>query len=216
MCNLKLKRMFDIIFSCFCILVSLPIWAIISFLVYIEDRGPIYYLQDRIGKDGKVFRAIKFRSMIPKAEETTGPIQAKIDDPRSTRIGKILRRTALDELPQLINILKGEMSFVGPRALRPDEIEVGNHSHTYLITRPEANQRNKVTPGLTGVAQLYAPRDIPFKYKLKYDIWYINHSTFFLDLWLIFASFFVTFLARWESRAKKLPFLHRPIGSLDN
>jgi len=119
-----LKRSFDIFFSSIGLFLSFPLWLFISLCIKLEDRGPIFYTQERVGKNGRIFKVIKFRSMIKNAEDITGPLQAQKDDSRITKVGKILRATAMDELPQLLNILKGDMSFVGPRALRPQEVEV--------------------------------------------------------------------------------------------
>jgi len=117
-----LKRGFDIVISGFGLVLSAPLWALIAFLVKFGDGGPVFYPQKRIGKGGRVFRSWKFRSMVTDADQRFGPLQAKENDPRVTPVGKILRITAMDELPQLVNILLGEMSFVGPRALMPEEI----------------------------------------------------------------------------------------------
>jgi lipopolysaccharide/colanic/teichoic acid biosynthesis glycosyltransferase len=145
--------------------------------------------------------------MVPHAEEGMGPVQATENDPRITRVGRFLRETAMDELPQLLNILKGDMSFVGPRALRPQEIENKTKIVTDLINNPSARIRHSVVPGLTGPAQVFAACDIPTTEKLKYDRWYIRYSGFSLDLWLILVSFLITFKGKWESRDKKLKFL---------
>jgi len=205
--NLFAKRLFDILLSFFGIVISLPLWLIISIFVYEEDKGPIYYTQQRVGKNGRIFKVIKFRSMIPDAEKSTGPIQAEEGDERITRIGGILRKTAMDELPQLINILKGDMSFVGPRALRPSEVQNRTKTATDLIHDPAMRIRHSVTPGLTGIAQVFAPCDATADEKLKYDRWYIKKWNFYLDIWLILTSFLITFRAKWESRGRKLKFL---------
>ena len=205
--DLLAKRLFDIFFSLFGIIISLPLWLIISILIYAEDKGSIYYLQDRIGKDGRIFKIIKFRSMMPNAECSTGPIQAMENDERMTNIGNILRKTAMDELPQLLNILGGSMSFVGPRALRSSEIESETKTLTDLPHHPDIKIRNSVTPGLTGVAQIFAPCDATVSKKFIYDIWYIKHRKLTTDIWLIFVSFLITFRARWETRKEKLYFL---------
>lgn len=202
--SLLAKRIFDICLSFFGLIASLPTWLMISVLIYIEDKGPIYYTQDRIGKNGKIFKVIKFRSMQPGAEEATGPIQAKENDERATRIGRFLRKTALDELPQLLNILKGDMSFVGPRALRPTEIENRTNNHTNLINRSELTLRNSITPGLTGIAQVFAARDALFEDKLKYDISYVKNQNMFLDMYLMAASYFITFSGKWGTQDKKI------------
>jgi lipopolysaccharide/colanic/teichoic acid biosynthesis glycosyltransferase len=119
-----LKRLFDIVLSSIGLIGSSPLWLIFSLAVKLQDGGPIFYGQERVGKNGRIFKALKFRSMVPDAEKESGPIQATENDPRVTKTGKILRATAKDELPQLWNIFKGDMSFVGPRALRPKEKEV--------------------------------------------------------------------------------------------
>lgn len=206
--SLFAKRLFDILLSLFGLIISLPLWVIISILVYKEDKGPIYYTQDRVGKNGRIFKIIKFRSMVLDAEKFTGPIQAEENDKRVTKIGGILRKTAMDEFPQLINILKGDMSFVGPRALRPLEIQNRTKTATDLIHDPAMSIRHSVTPGLTGVAQVFASCDATADEKLRYDRWYIRNWNFYLDLWLIFSSFLITFKAKWESRSKKLGFLN--------
>lgn len=199
-----LKRFFDIILSSIGLFISIPLWLFISSCIKLEDGGPIFYLQERIGKGSRIFKAIKFRSMVHDAEKGLGPIQSGENDPRVTMVGRILRATAMDELPQLINILKGDMSFVGPRALRPEEIEVDPESQWKRIEDiPGYNLRSMVKPGLTGIAQVYALRDIDRYNKFRYDIIYIKNMSFFLDLKLILLSFWITFLGKWGSREKK-------------
>ncbi|MBI4335849.1 MAG: sugar transferase [Candidatus Omnitrophica bacterium] len=207
------KRAFDLLFSAVFLIISLPIWLIISILILIEDNSPIYYAQERVGKKGRIFKLIKFRSMIPNAEQHTGPIQARENDPRITGVGRFLRKTAMDELPQLINILKGDMSFVGPRALRPYEIENKTGNCTDLVNHPRMVTRHLIKPGLTGAAQVFAPYDMPLSKKLKYDRWYIKNRGLILDLWLIAVSFLITFSSRWEARDRKLKVLR--LGYVD-
>lgn len=200
-----LKRLFDIILSLYGIILSSPLWLLISSAILLEDGWPFFYRQERIGKGGRIFKALKFRSMIKDAEEGIGPVQALEDDPRITRVGKFLRATAMDELPQLINILKGDMSFVGPRALRPAELEVhGNPERVSIEEIPGYKERHAVTPGLTGLAQVYLPTDAPRQEKFRYDLLYIEKQGFWLDLKLIFLSFWITFRGKWESRGKKV------------
>jgi lipopolysaccharide/colanic/teichoic acid biosynthesis glycosyltransferase len=196
--KLFLKRAFDITLSLFGIIISSPLWILIGLLIWLEDRWPIFYSQERVGKDGKVFRVLKFRSMIPDAEKYTGPVWAKENDPRVTKVGRILRATAMDELPQLWNILKGDMSFVGPRAERPELVaQFAQRTKNYW-------KRFSVTPGLTGLAQVYGKYDTPPQHKLKYDLLYIKKQSFWLDLKLILLSFWITFRGKWESRGRKL------------
>ena len=118
------KRALDVALSGVGLVASSPLWALLALAIKVEDGGPVFFSQDRAGEGGRVFRAWKFRSMIPDAERNVGAVQAIEDDPRITGIGRIMRATAMDELPQLWNIFAGDMSFVGPRALRPGEIEV--------------------------------------------------------------------------------------------
>jgi lipopolysaccharide/colanic/teichoic acid biosynthesis glycosyltransferase len=150
-----LKRLFDIFLSSIGLILSSPLWLIFSLAIKSEDRGPIFYTQEQVGKSGNIFKALKFRSMIKDAEKESGPVQAGENDPRVTKIGRILRATAMDELPQLWNIFKGDMSFVGPRALRPKEKEVhGNPDETDIEKIPGYQGRLAVRPGLTGMAQI--------------------------------------------------------------
>ena len=156
-CEYKLKRYIDIILSATGILASLPLSALIAILIYIEDRGSVFYTQERVGKNGGLFLAYKFRTMIVDSDEIYGPTQARVNDPRITKIGKILRYTAMDEIPQLWSILIGDMSFVGPRALLPAEKETGNDSDSDIVhikDIPGYKNRQSVKPGLTGVAQI--------------------------------------------------------------
>lgn len=200
-----LKRLFDIVLSSLGVLVSSPFWILFSMAILFEDGWPIFYFQERVGRYSKIFKAIKFRSMVKDAEKDTGPVQAVENDPRITRIGGILRATAMDELPQLVNILKGDMSFVGPRALRLKEKEVhGNRDETNIEDIPGYKERLALRPGLTGIAQIYLPTDAVRKEKFRYDLDYIKNQSFFLDIKLIVLSFWITFRGKWESREKKI------------
>ena len=202
---LYLKRPFDIIISLIGIILSSPLWLLIGFFIWVEDFGPVFISQDRVGKNGHIFKTIKFRSMRVDAEKGNIPIQAVENDPRNTRIGKLLRKTAMDELPQLINILKGDMSFVGPRALREEEKDVnGNGRVIPLKDFPGFTERQRVRPGLTGLAQIYLPADALRKEKFQYDLQYIEQQNLWLDLKLMFFSFWITFRAKWESVEKKV------------
>jgi lipopolysaccharide/colanic/teichoic acid biosynthesis glycosyltransferase len=195
-----IKRIFDIVLAYIGLIVFSPFWVLFSLLIWLEDGPPIFYLQDRVGKAGRVFKSIKFRSMIPGAENGLGPVQAKEKDPRVTKVGRFLRATAMDELPQLINILKGDMSFVGPRALRPVEIEVSDTSCVAkdIFHIPGFKTRARVRPGLTGVAQIFASRSLAREEKFRYDLWYIDNMSLWLDIKLIVKSVLVTFRARWD------------------
>jgi lipopolysaccharide/colanic/teichoic acid biosynthesis glycosyltransferase len=199
------KRLLDMALAGSGLIVSAPLWVVIASLIKIEDGGPVFFSQERVGHNGRRFDALKFRSMIVDAEARTGPVQSGQNDPRTTRIGRILRATAMDELPQLWNIFRGDMSFVGPRALRPGEIEVnGNGSVEKLEDVPGFAARCSVRPGLTGVAQIYAPRDVVRRRKFRYDRFYIRQRSFCFDVRLILLSFWITFRGRWEARGRKL------------
>jgi lipopolysaccharide/colanic/teichoic acid biosynthesis glycosyltransferase len=199
------KRAVDLALSGLGLIGSAPIWLLIAVAIKLEDRGPIFYGQDRVGEGGRIFRALKFRSMIPDAEAGVGAVQATRHDPRITRVGRLMRATAMDELPQLWNIFVGDMSFVGPRALRPGEIETtGEGRHVRMETIPGYAERHSVRPGLTGVAQIFAPRDVPRRYKFKYDSLYIRRQSLALDMRLIGLSFWITFRGKWEDRSRKL------------
>jgi len=200
-----LKRPFDVVLAALGLLASLPLWVVIAAAVKLEDGGPVFYGQERVGKGGRRFTSWKFRSMVADAEARVGAIQARENDPRVTRTGRLLRATAMDELPQLWNILIGDMSFVGPRALRPAEIEVMSDGAAVPIERVAGYEaRHRVTPGLTGVAQIYAPRDLPRRQKFKLDLLYVRRQSVRLDVRLIALSFWITLRARWEHRGRKV------------
>lgn len=199
------KRLVDVILAGIGLGLSWPLWLAIALAVKCEDGGPVFYDQDRVGLGGKLFRSRKFRSMIVDADAEFGPLQAREADPRVTRVGRFLRATALDELPQLWSIFFGDMSFVGPRPLIPEEVEVTGPGNRVRIDEiPGYSARHTVRPGLTGLAQVYAPRDIPRRYKFQYDLIYIRNQNLRLDLKLIILSFWVTLRGKWESRSRKL------------
>lgn len=196
--TLALKRAFDLVLSSVGLLISCPVWLLIAILIKQDDGGPVFYSQMRIGQGGVPFRVLKFRSMIVDAEKETGAVWATENDPRVTRVGRVLRATAMDELPQLWNIFKGDMSFVGPRAERPDLVAM------FAQEIPGYRNRFRVRPGLTGLAQVYGQYDTPARHKLKYDNLYIRRQSFCLDLKLILLSFLITFKGKWEYRGKKI------------
>lgn len=199
------KRIFDLLLSTLGLIISLPVWIVFAISIWLEDRGPIFFKDTRVGKKGKLFTAFKFRSMRPDAEKEIGPLQAKEGDPRITKVGRVLRATALDELPQLLNIIKGDMSFVGPRALKPIEIELDSkYEYRRIEEVPNYSLRTSIRPGLTGIAQIYAPRDINRRNKFRYDAIYVKNMGFLLDIKLILLSFWITFVGRWEVRGDKL------------
>jgi lipopolysaccharide/colanic/teichoic acid biosynthesis glycosyltransferase len=198
------KRAFDVALSGLGLALSAPVWAVAAVLIKLEDRGPVFYRQDRVGLRGTTFTVLKFRSMVPDAERDRGPLQAVERDPRVTRVGRLLRATAMDELPQLVNILRGDMSFVGPRALRPGEIDAAGDGRVIALDQIDGyHARTAVQPGLTGIAQIYAPRDVARRQKFRYDLVYVRRRSFWLDLRLILLSFWISLRGTWEHRERK-------------
>jgi lipopolysaccharide/colanic/teichoic acid biosynthesis glycosyltransferase len=199
-----LKRSFDVVLSGIGLLLSAPLWVLIIIAIKLDDGGAVFYPQTRVGIGGTRFRSWKFRSMTEGSDAAVGPLQARDDDPRVTRIGRLLRATAMDELPQLWNIFRGDMSFVGPRALLPEEIEVtGAGERVPIEAIPGYEARHRVRPGLTGIAQIYAPRDIPRRQKFRLDRLYVRRQSFCLDLRLVAVSFWISFRGTWERRGAK-------------
>ncbi len=199
-----LKRSLDFIVASLALIISSVLWLIFAVAIKIEDRGPVFYRQKRWGKNKKTVKVYKFRTMVVNADEKFGRFQALENDPRITRVGKFLRATSLDEMPQILNIWKGEMSWVGPRALPINEVQV-KEGKGYLPDEeiPGFDLRCRVRPGLTGMAQVYAPRDVPRRHKFRYDLIYIQNQSFLLDLKLIVLSLWITLRGKWESRGRK-------------
>ncbi len=187
---LFMKRCFDIVASCLGLIFLSPVFLISAVLIFFEDGGPVIYRQDRNGLNGKVFRMYKFRSMCKDAEkmhqqllpqnELDGPAFKMKDDPRLTKVGKFIRKTSIDELPQLINIIKGDMTVVGPRPLPTYETEQ---------CTPYQNQRLNVKPGLTCYWQCSGRSDIPFDEWIEMDLKYIREASFLVDMKIIAKTF---------------------------
>jgi exopolysaccharide biosynthesis polyprenyl glycosylphosphotransferase len=189
---ITVKRVVDLIVGAIGLVLALPIMAIVALLVKLTSRGPVLYHQARVGQHGRIFTVHKFRSMVADAEADTGAIWARENDSRVTPIGGILRRTRLDELPQLWNVLRGDMSLVGPRPERPEFVR----SLTDQI--PFYGQRHVVRPGLTGWAQVrytYCATVEDAMEKLQYDLYYIKNMSLALDLFVLFSTV-KTFLQR--------------------
>ncbi len=199
-----LKRAFDFIVSSFALIITSVLWLTFAVAIKIEDRGPVFYRQKRWGKNKKPMNVYKFRTMVTNADEKFGRIQAHENDPRITRVGKFLRATSLDEMPQIMNIWKGEMSWVGPRALPMNEVQVKEENGILPDDAiPGFDLRCKVRPGLTGMAQVYASRDVPRRHKFRYDLIYIQNQSLWLDLKLIVLSLWITLRGKWENRGRK-------------
>ena len=198
-----LKRPFDIALAVVMLLMSALVWVAIAITIKIEDGGPIFYLQERWGRNQTRFQVFKFRSMVSSSDRDFGVRQAMENDQRVTRVGRFLRATGLDELPQLINILQGDMSFVGPRALSTSE---RNRDSTPLLyeNTPGFSTRLRVRPGLTSLATVYLPKDAPSLLKFRADLLYVQRLSFWLDMQLIVQSFWISFRGKWETRNQKV------------
>ncbi len=184
----KIKRLMDISISFVILILTLPVTLLTAIAIKLDSKGPVFYRQERMGHEGKIFKVYKFRSMVHNAEELTGPTWSTKDDPRITRVGKFIRRVRIDEIPQMINVLKGEMSLVGPRPERP-----------YFVKKlseeiPLYTRRLKVRPGVTGWAQVkhkYDENIEDVKTKLRYDLFYIENMSLRMDLKILFRTIFV-------------------------
>lgn len=180
----RIKRWFDILISMACLIICFPVSLMIAIAIKLNSEGSVFYQQERVGEDGKVFRLLKFRSMRIDAEEN-GPLWAEVNDQRVTQVGRVIRKLRLDEIPQMINVLKGEMSFVGPRPERPFFIEQLEKEIPFYSTR------HVVKPGITGWAQICYPYGASKEdalEKLKYDLYYIKNLSPLLDLNIIFET----------------------------
>ena len=187
------KRMIDIVISSIILLGFFPLWIVVAVGIRIDSEGPIFYTQKRVGKDGRIYTMLKFRSMVVGAEKMTGPIWASSNDPRVTRVGRFLRRLRLDEIPQLINVLDGDMSLVGPRPERPFFVEKLKRA------LPLYARRLRVRPGITGWAQVKGEYDQSIehvKQKLAYDLFYLENMSLRMDLKIILNTIYVMLRGR--------------------
>lgn len=176
MYSIFFKRFFDVIIAITCLLLFLPILSIIFLMLFVETKGKPFFFQNRPGKDGQIFKVIKFKTMNTK-KDTEGNLLE--DKDRLTRFGTFLRKSSLDEAPQVINILKGDMSIIGPRPLLPEYLK--------LYTK-EQMKRHSVKPGITGWAQINGRNAISWEQKFKYDIWYVNNISFLVDFKIFFTT----------------------------
>jgi lipopolysaccharide/colanic/teichoic acid biosynthesis glycosyltransferase len=199
------KRVLDLVFGGFLLLATAPAWPLIALAVKLEDRGPVFYRQQRWGQGGRLFDVFKFRTMVSDSDEKHGVVEASDEDERVTRVGGILRSFGIDELPQVLNIIKGEMSFVGPRPLAVGEVVHDDDGNPTVWDRlPEFRHRMSVRPGLTSLATLYLPKDVDRKRKFRYDLLYIRRRSLWLDVRLIALSLWVSLSGRWETRQNKI------------
>jgi exopolysaccharide biosynthesis polyprenyl glycosylphosphotransferase len=184
----SLKRALDVVVSVLILVVGAPLWLLVALAIKLDSRGPVFYKQERVGQNGKIFKIYKFRSMTADAEKSSGPVWASKKDPRVTRVGKIIRRIHIDEIPQFINVLRGDMSLVGPRPERPFFVE------KLAEEIPLYKRRLKVRPGITGWAQVKHKYDESIedvRLKLKYDLFYIENMSWRLDLKILFNTLYV-------------------------
>src|SRR5713101_143653 len=180
-----LKRITDMLLAAVGLCLALPMLALIAVLTKLDSYGPVFFRQERVGENGRIFTLSKFRTMVEDAEKGTGPVWAQETDPRTTRLGKILRRTGLDELPQMFNVLIGDMSFVGPRPERPHFVAELQEKIPYY------SQRLVVKPGITGWAQVrygYGATVEDAIEKLQFDLYYIKNMSFFLDMLILLST----------------------------
>lgn len=187
--NLVVKRVFDLVLGGLLGVVSMPLWLLVAMAIKLDSRGPVLYSQTRIGKNGEPFRCYKFRSMVTGADnlrqelgdrnEATGPLFKVRDDPRRTRVGRLIRRFSLDELPQVINVLRGEMSLVGPRPNLPGEVDQYQEWHKKRLT---------VSPGITGLWQVSGRADLTFDEMVLLDIYYVENWSLTMDLGILARS----------------------------
>ncbi len=173
---LPLKRLFDFLFAGFIFFSLFPVFLLVSLLIFLRMGFPIFFIQPRPGKDGKVFLLLKFRTMSQVADSSG---QLLSDQVRLTKLGKLLRKLSLDELPQLINVLRGEMSLVGPRPLLVEYLP---------LYSSEQARRHDVLPGITGWAQINGRNSLSWDEKFKLDVWYVDNQSFFLDLKILFLT----------------------------
>ena len=189
----KLKRIFDIIISLLILIITSPVLIITAIAIKIDSTGKVFFRQERCGINGSIFKILKFRSMRKDAEKHTGPVWSQKDDPRITKVGKFIRRVRIDEIPQMINVLKGEMSIVGPRPERPYFVEKLSEEIPYY------KRRLKVRPGITGWAQVKHKYDETIedvKVKLRYDLFYIENMSLRMDFKILLRTVFVVLLGK--------------------
>ena len=183
-----LKRIIDIICGVIGLIITSPLWLYVVIKIKAEDRGPVFFIQERVGKDGKLFRMYKFRSMVVGAEKKGLGVFVSTDDERITKIGKFIRKTSIDELPQLINVLKGEMSLIGPRpTLTWQPFRLEDYPE-------EFRTRFDVLPGISGLAQISGRKELPWEKRLALDKTYVENISFRLDVKIFFMTILKIFL----------------------
>ena len=179
-----IKRCIDCVLMSIALILTIIPMAIVALAVKIDSPGPILFKQDRIGKNGKVFKILKFRSMCVGAEKTGSGVYSGKGDARVTRVGKIIRATSLDEIPQIFNILRGDMSLIGPRP------PLTYHPWEYSEYTDEQRRMFDVRPGMTGWAQVHGRKDVEWHKRIELNVWYVDHISFWLDIKIFFMTIF--------------------------
>lgn len=182
-----IKRIFDFLLALIALIILAIPMAIVAVIIKLDSPGPVIFKQKRIGKNGKVFEIYKFRSMCVGAEKTGSGVYSGKGDARVTRIGRIIRATSIDELPQLINILKGDMSFIGPRP------PLTYHPWDYSEYTEEQLRMFEVRPGITGWAQVNGRKDVEWNHRIELNVWYVDNVTLLLDIKIFFLTIFKVF-----------------------
>ncbi len=181
------KRLFDLFFSVLFLIIFSPIFLIVSVIIKLDSKGPVFFVQERVGINGKVYKMYKFRSMCQGAEQMEGGVFCEKGDQRVTKIGKFIRATAIDELPQLINIIKGDMSLIGPRPV------LTYYPKKWEEYSEEEKIRFNVRPGITGLAAVNGRKTNTVEKRFEYDNYYVTHLSFFMDLKILFLTVKVVF-----------------------
>lgn len=182
-----IKRLIDIVMSFFGIIILAIPMLIIALCIKLDSKGPVLFKQERIGKNGKVFKILKFRSMCVGAEKMGSGVYSGKNDSRVTKVGKILRKTSLDEVPQLFNMIKGELSLIGPRP------PLTYHPWKYEEYTDFQRRMFEVRPGMTGWAQVNGRKEVEWNKRIEFNVWYVDHLSFLLDLKIFFITFFKVF-----------------------
>lgn len=193
--QLGVKRLVDILVSLLVVVALLPLWVLIAVLIKVTSEGPIFFLQDRPGKNKKIFKVFKFRTMRPGSEKMVKGVEVMADDDRVTAIGKFLRRSKLDEIPQCLNVLLGEMSLIGPRPERVASLEDYDD---------EISKRLNMLPGMTGLAQVSGNIYLDLSERYKLDVYYVEHYSLWLDIKILIRTVGVVLLGEQRYAGKPL------------
>lgn len=193
--QLTVKRLFDIVVSLVVLVPLLPLWLLIALLIAVTSPGPVFFLQDRPGKDKKIFKVYKFRTMRPGSEKMVKGVEVMKDDDRVTAVGRFLRRSKLDEIPQCLNVLKGEMSLIGPRPERVASLADYDE---------EISKRLRVLPGMTGLAQVSGNIYLDLQERYKLDVYYVEHFSLWLDIRILLRTIGVVLLGEENYKEKPL------------